>query len=461
MQQSLTDLLRLLELERLEINLFRGTSRDIGSAQVFGGQVLGQALRAAYATVEGRKVHSLHAYFLRRGDFNAPIVYEVDRSRDGHSFSSRRVVAIQHGEQIFHMSASFQAPEDGLDHQLPMPDVPPPESLPDLRDVIEAQHAPLPAAVRAIHRSRLALRVSQRAAAGIPAAATRGRRAWTCGSATVDKLGDDDQQHRCLLAYVSDYYLIGTAMRPHGYTMASPGIVVASIDHAMWFHRPMRVDDWLLYSIESPSASGARGFARASLFARDGRLVASTAQEGLLRVMPAGERRPASRLFLGLLDHLEVIAGRIDAHADQDAGLAELEGFALHLAAGCLDRRHRGGHVRHVEDHVRQFILHVVGGALHDDQVAVGVGLGRLDGGAEIQHELQHRGLLDALHFLHAEGCLVEIRDCGRVLGPDAHAVERDAGRGATRTASMATAAARSLNVRFIRPPVVICDSAW
>ena len=161
---------------------------------------------------------------------------------------------------------------------------------------------------------------------------------------TVDKLGDDDQQHRCLLAYVSDYYLIGTAMRPHGYTMASPGVVVASIDHAMWFHRPMRVDDWLLYSIESPSASGARGFARASLFARDGRLVASTAQEGLLRVMPAGKvparlAAPGQRpVTLGLLDHLEVIAGRIDAHADQDAGLAEFGRLAHHFSAGRLDR---------------------------------------------------------------------------------------------------------------------------
>jgi acyl-CoA thioesterase-2 len=286
-QQSVSDLLRLLELERLEINLFRGTSRDIGSAQVFGGQVLGQALTAAYATIEGRMVHSLHAYFLRRGDFNAPIVYEVDRSRDGHSFSSRRVVAIQHGEQIFHMSASFQAPEAGLDHQLPMPQVPPPESLPDLRDVIEAQHAPLPAAVERFtgRDSPFEFRSVQPLEYLQPRREEPRLDVWF---RTVDRIGDDDQQHRCLLAYVSDYYLIGTAMRPHGYTMASPGVVVASIDHAMWFHRPMRVDDWLLYSIESPSASGARGFARASLFARDGRLVASTAQEGLLRVMPGG-----------------------------------------------------------------------------------------------------------------------------------------------------------------------------
>src|SRR5262245_29501619 len=148
MTSLLADLLHVLELERIEINLFRGESRDIGSPQVFGGQVLGQALVAASATVEGRQVHSLHAYFLRRGDFNAPIVYQVDRSRDGGSFSSRRVVAIQHGAQIFHMSASFQEPETGLEHQLPMPPVPPPDALPDLRELLEAQALPLPDAVR-------------------------------------------------------------------------------------------------------------------------------------------------------------------------------------------------------------------------------------------------------------------------------------------------------------------------
>jgi acyl-CoA thioesterase-2 len=283
MQASLSELVQLLDLERLEINLFRGASRDIGSKQVFGGQVLGQALTAAYATIEGRSVHSLHAYFLRRGDFNAPIVYEVDRSRDGHSFSSRRVVAIQHGEQIFHMAASFQTAESGLEHQQAMPEVPAPESLPDLRVLIEAQGAPLPPAVQrfagrdAPFEFRLVQPIDYRA----PKREAPRQDVWF---RTVDRLGDESQQHCCLLAYVSDYHLIATAMRPHGYTMASPNIVVASIDHAMWFHRPVRVDDWLLYSIESPSASGARGFSRASVFTREGVLVASTAQEGLLRV---------------------------------------------------------------------------------------------------------------------------------------------------------------------------------
>lgn len=283
MQAPLADLLQLLDLEPLEVDLFRGASRDIGAPQVFGGQVLGQALRAAYATVQGRRVHSLHAYFLRRGDFNAPIVYQVDRSRDGGSFSSRRVVAIQHGAQILHMAASFQEPEEGLEHQLPMPQVPEPESLPDLREVIESQHASLPPAVRrfAGRNSPFEFRIAQSQDYRHPQAGLPRQDVWF---RTVDRLDDDEVRHACLLTYVSDYHLIATAMRPHGLTLASPGVVVASIDHAMWFHRPVRVDQWLLYSIESPAAAGARGFARASLFTRDGVLAASTAQEGLLRV---------------------------------------------------------------------------------------------------------------------------------------------------------------------------------
>jgi acyl-CoA thioesterase-2 len=283
MQAALAELLQLLELERLEINLFRGASRDIGSPQVFGGQVLGQALRAAFATVEGREVHSLHAYFLRRGDFRAPIVYEVDRSRDGHSFSSRRVVAIQHGEQIFHMAASFQVPEPGLEHQVPMPAVPSPEQMPDLRELLEAVRAPLPPALArfAGRHSPFEFRPVQVPDLRNPRRESPRQDLWF---RAADRLGDDPVLHACLLAYVSDYHLIGTAMRPHGLTIATPGVVVASIDHAMWFHRPARVDDWLLYSIESPAAAGARAFARASLFTREGVLVGSTAQEGLLRV---------------------------------------------------------------------------------------------------------------------------------------------------------------------------------
>jgi acyl-CoA thioesterase-2 len=285
MLAPLAELLQLLELEQLEVDLFRGASRDIGSPQVFGGQVLGQALHAAHATVEGRQVHSLHAYFLRRGDFNAPIVYQVDRSRDGGSFSSRRVVAIQHGAQIFHMSASFQTREHGLEHQMPMPEVPSPESLVDLRELLESQSQPLPDMVR-----RFAGRNSPFEFRGVQQLgqvdANDGEPRLDVWFRAVDRVGDDERRHAELLAYVSDYHLIGAALRPHHYFLGSPGIVVASIDHAMWFHRPVRIDDWLLYSIESPTAAGARGFSRAGIFSRAGVLVASTAQEGLMREVP-------------------------------------------------------------------------------------------------------------------------------------------------------------------------------
>jgi acyl-CoA thioesterase-2 len=282
MLAPLAELLQLLELEPLEVDLFRGASRDIGSPQVFGGQVLGQALAAAYATVDGRQVHSLHAYFLRRGDFNAPIVYQVDRSRDGGSFSSRRVVAIQHGKQIFHMAASFQDPESGLEHQLPMPVVPPPDSLPDLRELLEAQTVPLPPAVQRFSGRSSPFEFHAVQSMGYPDPEPGPPRLDVWFRA-VDSIGEDQRRHATLLAYVSDYHLMTTAMRPHGFSLGSSGVLVASIDHAMWFHRPVRVDQWLLYSIESPAAAGARGFARASIFTEQGVLVASTAQEGLIR----------------------------------------------------------------------------------------------------------------------------------------------------------------------------------
>jgi acyl-CoA thioesterase II len=283
MNPQLADLLRLLELEPLEVNLFRGESCDIGSPQVFGGQVLGQALTAASATVAGRIVHSLHAYFLRRGDFSAPIVYQVDRSLDGHSFSNRRVVAIQHGEPIFNMAASFQVVEEGFEHQIGMPAVPPPQDLPDssrpppellarmperLRKFLEL---PRPFEFRLVQPLDL---MSQRSA-------PPSRQVWF---RAVDRLPEDERLHRRLLAYLSDYFLLDTATLPHGSVFLRSTLVMASIDHAMWFHRPLRVDDWLLYAVESPSASGARGFAQARVYARDGRLVASTAQEGLVRL---------------------------------------------------------------------------------------------------------------------------------------------------------------------------------
>ena len=283
MNQLLDDLIKVMTLERLELDLFRGESRDIGSPQVFGGQVLGQALVAATATVEQRMVHSLHAYFLRRGDFNSPIVYEVDRALDGKHFSSRRVVAIQHGRQIFNMSASFQLAETGLDHQIPMPDVPLPESLPDVESHYRGMADQLPAAMRRILEQKrpFEFRPVQPPDPLRQAKAEPLKHIWF---RAVDELPDDEALHRCLLAYVSDFHLLDTALKPHGISMISPQLTIASIDHAMWFHRSVRVDDWLLYSIDSPSASSARGFTRGSVFSRDGRLVASAAQEGLIRV---------------------------------------------------------------------------------------------------------------------------------------------------------------------------------
>jgi acyl-CoA thioesterase II len=284
MHRLLDDLIKVMTLERLELDMFRGESRDIGSPQVFGGQVLGQALMAAIATVENRAVHSLHAYFLRRGDFNSPIVYEVDRARDGNHFSTRRIVAIQHGAQIFNMSASFQASESGVEHQLAMPDVPPPEELPDPRLHYRGLSEQLPPRLRrALEQERpFEFRPVRLPNLLQPEKSPPLRHIWF---RAVGALPDDEALHRCLLAYVSDFNLLDTAMLPHGLSLASPRVMVASIDHAMWFHRSVRVDDWLLYATDSPSASGARGFTRGSVFARDGRLVASTSQEGLLRVI--------------------------------------------------------------------------------------------------------------------------------------------------------------------------------
>jgi acyl-CoA thioesterase II len=284
MNQPLDDLIKVMTLERLELNLFRGESRDIGSPQVFGGQVLGQALMAATATVEKRMVHSLHAYFLRRGDFNSPIVYEVDRARDGNHFSTRRIVAIQHGQQIFNMSASFQADEQGLDHQLVMPEVPPPEDLPEqawhYRNVLHK----LPSGMRRMLSLKRPFEFRPVVPPSFlePEKVAPSRNVWF---RAVALLPDSEPLHRCLLAYVSDFNLLDTALMPHGLAHELKNLVVASIDHAMWFHRAVRVDDWLLYSTDSPSASSARGFTRGSVFARDGRLVASTSQEGLLRVV--------------------------------------------------------------------------------------------------------------------------------------------------------------------------------
>jgi acyl-CoA thioesterase-2 len=286
MEPSLNDLLKVLELERLEINIFRGASRDIGSPQVFGGQVLGQALRAAYATIESnRSAHSLHAYFLRRGDVNAPIVYFVDRSRDGHSFSSRRVTAIQHGEQIFHMSASFQTEQHGIEHQTKMPDVSSPEkSLPETSLSVRMKLNELPEKARQYFTSArpFEFRVAQYNDASCVEDASLIQNLWI---RAVDKLPDDPALHHCLLAYVSDFYLLSTVTLHHPKRFEGGRRFFASIDHAMWFHLSLHVDDWFLNSSFSPSASGSRGFARGSIYARDGRLAASVTQEGLIRLL--------------------------------------------------------------------------------------------------------------------------------------------------------------------------------
>ncbi len=293
MDGMLGAVIRQLDLEQLEVNLFRGTSRDTGAPRVFGGQVIGQALVAAERTVDGRSPHSLHAYFLLAGDAAAPIVYQVDRVRDGRSFSARRVQAIQHGRPILSMIASFQVAEGGLEHAAPMPAAPPPEGLVPAAEQIErwlAEAAPVPAGVAESLRAHGAIefrpvdpRNPLRPAPGEPRQAVWFR--------AVDRLPDDPRLHRCLLAYASDFHLLGTAIRPHGRSWYQRSMVVASIDHALWFHRPARVDEWLLYAMDSPTSQSARGLARGAIYDRGGRLVASVAQEGLMREVGESSRR--------------------------------------------------------------------------------------------------------------------------------------------------------------------------
>ncbi len=283
----LDDLIGLLKLERLEVNLFRGESRDIGSKQVYGGQVLGQALSAAAYTVEERTFHSLHAYFLRRGDMHSPIVYEVDRQRDGRSFSNRRVVAIQHGRPILNLAASFQVSEEGMSHVQPAPPVPAPEDLPPAAESI-AGIDKLPEKLRRflLEFRPFDFRWVDPPNYQDPKPAEPRRRLWF---RTAGALPDDPDLHRALLAYASDYGLLTTALLPHAMSLFSDNLQLASLDHAIWFHRPFRMDEWLLYCYDSPTATSARGYARGQLFDHDGQLVASVAQEGLMRVWPEAE----------------------------------------------------------------------------------------------------------------------------------------------------------------------------
>jgi acyl-CoA thioesterase-2 len=278
------EILDLLNLEKIEENIFRGISPKDRVQRVFGGQVLGQALMAANRTVEGRLCHSLHAYFLRAGDPKVPILYEVDRSRDGGSFTSRRVVAIQHGRPIFTLEASFQKDEPGYEHAFERPDVPPPEDLQsdiELRAAI-ATRVPPELSAWALRPRPIETRPIDPRPYFTPDKRPPHEMAWIRASGP---LPDDPALHRCVAAFASDMSIIGTAMLPHGIGWYDDIVQLASLDHAMWFHRPFRIDEWLLFVQDSPSASGARGFNRGLLFARDGALVASVTQEGLMRPM--------------------------------------------------------------------------------------------------------------------------------------------------------------------------------
>jgi acyl-CoA thioesterase-2 len=282
MASAVQDLLTTLDLEPLEVNLFRGRSPQTTLQRVFGGQVIGQALVAATRTVDGRPPHSLHAYFLLAGDPKVPIIYEVDRIRDGKSFTTRRVIGIQHGHAIFSMSVSFHADEPSLDHQIPAPAVPKPEALPSEAELKQHILPQLPEAVRRYYaRERpIELRpveygryIGQKPADG----------RFNVWIRATGRLPDDSAIHRCVLAYASDMMLLDTALVPHGRSVFDQNIMGASLDHALWFHRPFRADEWLLYAQDSPNLHGARGFARGLIYSAEGTLVASVAQEGLLR----------------------------------------------------------------------------------------------------------------------------------------------------------------------------------
>jgi acyl-CoA thioesterase II len=282
MSVAIKNLISILDLERLEDNLFRGRSPQDGWQRVYGGQVIGQALVAASRTVEGRQVHSLHGYFMLGGDPKVPIIYEVDRIRDGGSFATRRVVAIQHGKAIFSMSCSFHVEEPGLDHQFPMPDVPMPEDLPGEAEIIAKFPDKVPEPIRRYWQRERPIEfrpVDLSRYLGAPKK-TPYQNIWFRATAP---LPDSPEIQRCALAYASDMTLLDTSLIAHGRSVFESDFMVASLDHAMWFHRPFRCDEWLLYAEDSPSSQGARGFNRGLIFRRDGTLVASTAQEGLIR----------------------------------------------------------------------------------------------------------------------------------------------------------------------------------
>jgi acyl-CoA thioesterase-2 len=286
MKEELKDLLELLDIEQIEANMFRGVSPAEGWQRVYGGQVIGQALVAASRTVEdeSRVAHSLHGYFLRPGDTTIPILYSVDRIRDGGSFNTRRVVAVQKGQAIFSMSVSFQVMEEGLHHQIDMPaDVKPPEECATEAELREAYSSKIPEEFKSdFERPRpIEMRFMEPINDFEPEPMAPYQNVWI---KAADTMPDDIRLNQCLLAYASDMTLLDTCYRPHGIGWTNENFQVASLDHAMWFHRPFKTDDWLLYAQDSPYSGGARGFNRGSFYTQDGRLIASATQEGLIRL---------------------------------------------------------------------------------------------------------------------------------------------------------------------------------
>jgi acyl-CoA thioesterase-2 len=284
MSNAVQELLNILDLEELDINLFRGNSPQVGWQRVFGGQVVGQALVAAVRTVDAtRPPHSMHAYFLLPGDPKVPIIYDVDRIRDGKSFTTRRVTARQHGHPIFSMLVSFHTDEPGLDHQAKMPDVPGPDSLPSEAEVREKILPTMPDPVRRYYERERPIELRP-----VEFERYTGKKIpdgkFNVWIKATDRLPDDPSIHRSVLAYTSDMGLLDTALVPHGRTLFETEFMAASLDHALWLHRPFRADEWLLFAQDSPNLHGSRGFARGLIFKQDGTLVASVAQEGLVRL---------------------------------------------------------------------------------------------------------------------------------------------------------------------------------
>ncbi len=285
MSSAIQEVVSVLDLEPLEVNLFRGRSPQSSWQRVFGGQVIGQALVAACRTVEDvaqRPPHSLHAYFLLGGDPKVPIIYEVDRIRDGKSFTTRRVIAIQHGRAIFSMEVSFHGAEEGLTHQFAMPDVPKPDELPSDTEIRDRALSLMPNPVRRYYERERPIELRPVEYGRYLGEKVEGGRFHMWIRAT-GRLPDEPAIHQCVLAYASDMTLLDAALIPHGRTVFNEDIMAASLDHALWFHRPFRADEWLLYAQDSPNLSSSRGFSRGLIFAEDGTLVASVAQEGLLR----------------------------------------------------------------------------------------------------------------------------------------------------------------------------------